>query len=102
MESVRGLQDNPLQLTWASGEPKAAPEPSLILDEESLERGSDYESITLMRLIKAQRQAEEEKRRAEEEKRQVEEEKRLSEEEKILAEETVHNESTEYFQGHSS
>lgn len=67
-ESGCGLEENPLQMVWASGEPKlmgsvaspiSAKDPQ---DEESFRRDQDYESITLMRL----RQAQERKRLNEE------------------------------------
>ena len=63
-----GLENNPLQLSWASGEPPhgqplkvskvtsstAAAVGADAEPHESLEREGDYESITLMRLRQAQ------------------------------------------------
>ncbi len=58
-----GLVENPLQISWASGEPSAAScvatcvAKSAELDKKPLaeeSRESDYEAVTLMRLVQAQ------------------------------------------------
>jgi hypothetical protein len=58
LEKVCGLKENPLQMVWASGEPKASSkEPKATISktvETPLERGDDYEAVTLMRLRQAQ------------------------------------------------
>lgn len=71
LESGCGLKENPLQIVWTSGKPSTASvSKSCAGNESPLERGEDYERITLMRL----RQAQERKRLAEEIQREDKEE----------------------------
>lgn len=55
MQSGCGIQNNPLQLEWVSGEPEAgASSLSETKPLRTLEEERDYESLTMMRLRQAQ------------------------------------------------